>query len=490
MSIRKKAISGFFWTFCQQFATVLFNFLVSVILARLLLPSEFGLIGMISVFIAVGEVLMNGGLANSLIRTENPDQLDYSTVFYVNLVVSIGIYCIVFNAAPFVAVFFKHPVLAGLLRLYMLCIILYAFSAVPATRLTKELNFKRLLVYHVPSLVVGGVTGVVMAYLGFGVWSLVWMNVVQAFLYSAQLWYISRWLPSLIFDRDRLRKHFGFGSRLVLTAVLDRIYNNVYNLVIGSCYSAELLGFYTRANTLVQIPSGNLFEAINKVSYPIFAAIQNENDRLLEAYKKMMHQVLFIITPVLAMMALSAEPLFRLILTVKWTPAVPYFRILCVAAILNTVNGYNLTILLVKGRSDLFLRLNIIEKVFVTLGILASVRLGIYGLLYFQVISSVVIYAMNGYTSGKLIDYPVILQLVSVLHILLIAALATATTWYLDSRSLFGRNDFERIVFMCACYVLVYVGAFILFKAREVRDFSELFRRQFAEKFFLNGAKI
>ena len=490
MSIRRKAISGFFWTFCQQFVTVFFNFLVSVILARLLLPAEFGLIGMISVFIAVGEALMNGGLANSLIRTENPDQLDYSTVFYANLVVSIGIYFAVFLAAPFIAAFFKHPVLVGLLRVYMLCVILYAFSAVPATRLTKELNFKRLLVYHLPSLVLGGATGVVMAYLGFGVWSLVWMNVIQAFLYSAQLWYLSRWLPSPVFDRHRLKKHFGFGSRLVLTAILDRIYSNVYNLVIGRFYSAALLGYYTRANTLVQIPSGNLFEAINKVSYPAFAAIQNEQGRLLEAYKKMMHQVLFIIAPVLAMMALTAEPLFRLLLTDKWLPAVPYFRILCVAAVLNTVNGYNLTILLVKGRSDLYLRLNVIEKVFISVGILASVRLGIYGLLYFQVASSVVIYLINGYTSGKLIEYPVVPQLVNLLHIFLIAFVAALPTWYLDSRSVFGGNDLGRIVLMCAFYLLIYLGSFILFKGREIRDFYELFLRRYTEKYLFNGAKI
>lgn len=487
MSIRNKAISGFFWTFCQQFVTVFFNFLVSVILARLLLPAEFGLIGMISVFVAVGEALMNGGLANSLIRTENPDQLDYSTVFYANLFVSIGIYFVVFFAAPFIADFFKHPVLVGLLRVYMLCIILYAFSAVPATRLTKDLDFKRLLLYHLPSLVLGGVTGTVMAYLGFGVWSLVWMNVVQAFLYSAQLWYLSRWLPSAVFDRDRLKIHFGFGSKLVLTAILDRIYNNVYNLVIGRFYSAAMLGYYARANTLVQVPSGNLFEAINKVSYPTFAAIQNERGRLLEAYKKMMHQVLFIITPVLAMMALTAGPLFRLLLTDKWLPAVPYFRILCAAAVLNTVNGYNLTILLVKGRTDLYLRLNVIEKVLVTVGILASVRFGIYGLLYFQVVSSVAIYVINGYTSGRLIDYPVGLQLVNLLHIFAIAFLAALPTWYLDSQSFFGGNDFGRIVLMCTFYLLIYLGAFVLFKGREIRDFYELFLRKFTEKYIFNG---
>jgi teichuronic acid exporter len=493
MSIRKKTISGLFWTFSQQFMSVGINFLVSVVLARLMLPAQFGLIGMVSVFVAVGEALMNGGLASSLIRTENPDQADYSTVFFVNFFLSLLIYGIVFFSAPLIAAFFRQEALVGVIRVYMICIILYSFSAVPVAKLTRELRFKRLMIYHIPSLAASGLAGIVLAYKGFGVWALVYMNLAQAFLYCIQLWIRSRWMPAWIFDTVRLKQHFSFGFRLVLSSVLDRIYMNAYNMVIGRFYSPVQLGYYTRSNTLVQIPSGNIYEALNKVAYPVLSEIRDDRERLSSAYKRMTQQALFIIIPVLTLMLLIAEPLFRVLLTDKWLPAVPYFRLLCIGAILNTVNGYNLTVLLIKGRSDLYLRLNIIEKALITTGILLMVPSGIYGLLYFQVAASVIIYLINGYTCGRLIGYPVWRQLKDILPVFLIALVSGFTAYCLDvwlrGDSVYMKSDLVHILVLCVFYTVLYIGPFVVFKVREIRDFHDLFLVGIREKYLPKKTK-
>ena len=497
MSIGEKTVSGFLWTFSQQFISLFINFLVSVLLARVMLPSQFGLIGMIAVFVSVGEALMSGGLANSLIRTENPDELDYSTVFFANLVMSVLIYGAVFFSAPLIARFFHNQILIPVVRVYMLCILFYALSSVPCVKLMKEMDFKRLMIYHVPSLAVSGVVGVVLAYKGFGVWSLVWMTQTQAFCYFLQFWIRSRWIPVMAFDRQRLKRHFAFGSRLLASTVLDRVYANIYNLVIGRFYSVTELGYYTRSYSLAQIPSTNLSEALNKVSLPALSTLQNEQERLVLAYKRIMHQALFIIIPVLAMMVLTAQPLFRLLLTDKWLPAVPYFRVLCLAGVLGTVNVYNLTLLLVMGKSDTYLKLNIIEKVLITTGILLVVPLGIYGLLYFQVAASILIYLVNGRAYGRLIDYSVVRQIRDIAPLFLIAIATGLATYGLD-RWLIGAilpgmnpgiRDFFHIALVCAFYLTVYASLFIAFKMPEMRDFNEMFLKRVTGKFFYRMSK-
>jgi O-antigen/teichoic acid export membrane protein len=481
MSIRKKTIAGFYWSFGQQIISVGINFVVSVVLARLMAPAQFGLVGMMSVFIAVGEVLMSGGMASSLVRMEQPDQRDYSSVFLVNLLVGLGVYGVVFVCAPLIARFFHEALLVSMIRVYMICILLFAFTSVPAVMLTKELDFKRLLLYRLPSLIVSGLVGIFLAYRGYGAWALVVMALVQAFLFSAVLWIKSGWMPSLAIDPGRIRNHFKFGSKLVISAVLDRFYANAYNLVFGRFYSPTELGYFARSNSLVQIPTTNLYQVLSNVSYPVLSTIQNDKAKLARAYKQLMHQALFLIIPVLTLMFLTAVPLFRVLLTDKWLPAVPYFRWLCIAGILNTVNGYNLTLLLVCGRSDLYLRLNIVEKVLVTVGLLCTAHAGVYALLYFQVGCSVVIYLINGVVCGKLIDYPILQQLKNLMPVFLVSVASGVITYSLDRQWIspaFGSaGDFWHIAIDCATYLMLYVGSFMVFRIREANEFYDLLLR-------------
>lgn len=432
MSLRKTAISGLVWTFAQQFGTQGISFLVSIVMARLLLPEEFGLIGMISVFVAIGTSLMNSGLTQSLIRSEKPDQEDYSTVFYFNLMGSIVAYFLLFFSAPLIADFFNQPILVNIIRVYCFSFIINAFSAVQLTRLTKEMDFKTQMTVAIPSLIGSGLLGMFLAYKGYGVWSLVWMSLFQAFLNTVQLWWKTGWKPSFIFNVNKFKYHFRFGYKLTLSGLLDTIFTNIYQIIIGRYFIASQVGFYTRANSLKQLPITNISGALGKVTYPLFASIQNDDLRLKRIYKQIMQMVVFVVAPVLIIMGVLAEPLFRFLFTEKWLPAVPYFQILCLSGILYPINSYNLNILKVKGRSDLFLRLEIIKKILTTLIISFTIQFGIEGLIWGQLFTSIIVLFINTSYTGKFIHYKLIQQTKDILPIILLAGVAGVGVYGLD----------------------------------------------------------
>lgn len=475
MSLKQKTISGLFWTFSQQFGVQFINFLVSIMLARLLMPEDFGLIGMLTVFISIGTSLKDSGLTSSLIRTKEPDQADYSTVFIINFFGSILVYLILFFCAPFIADFYNQEVLVDILRVYTLSFIISAFSGVQGTKLTKEMNFRLQMTIQIPSLVIGGLVGVLLAYFGYGVWSLVYMNLIQTLLSTIQLLIRSGWKPSLIFDKEKFRYHIGFGYKLTLSGLINTIYSNAYNLVIGKFFSPAQLGFYARANSLKQLPVQNLSSALNKVTYPMFASIQNDERKLKEAYRKLMQQVLFWLTPVMICLAIIAEPFIRILIGEKWMPAVPYFQILCMVGIMYPLNAYNLNILNVKGRSDLFLRLEIIKKAVMSVGIACAIPFGIYGLLYFQLIFSIVAFFINTWYSGRMISYNILEQVKDIMPELALAVIIGFISWLIDNYILkySGAYDIVRITVVGLIYFTFYIGISYISKMPALLDFRQ-----------------
>lgn len=454
MSLKKQALSGMLWSSVQTFGNQLISFGVSLILARLLMPAEFGLIGMIGIFMGLATVLISSGLSGSIIRTDKPDQADFSTVFIFNLVGSIVLYTLMFIAAPFIADFFEQPLLISITRLYSLIFVINAFSSVQVMRLHKNLDFKTETKASLLSTLVSALVGTTLAYNGFGVMSLVWMAIVGALVRSSMLWIQSKWQPSLIFDRKKFRYHFSFGSRMMISSVLDILFNNAYTLIIGKYYSPTHLGYYTRADSLKQMPVSNFSSILNKVTFPLFAEIKNDDVRLKSVYKKILKMVVFIIGPVLMLMAALAEPMFRVLFTEKWLPAVPYFRILCITGLLYPLHAYNLNILSVKGRSDLFLRLEIIKKVLIIIILAASFPFGIYGLLWGQVVSSVLAFFINTHYSGKFLTYTSWEQLLDILPAIALTlgmgGVIYAVDFYLQNSSDWMRlilGSFSGIVF-------------------------------------------
>lgn len=476
MGLKEKTISGIVWSFTEQFSTKLLGFCINIILARILAPAEFGIIAMLSVFIAIGTSLMDSGLTASLIRTNGATQRDYSTVFFFNLIGSIVIYILMFFLAPYLALFYKQEILTSIVRVYGLTFILNAFFTVQNTRLSKEMNFKAQTVILIPSVLGGGILGIVLANMGYGVWSLVWMSLFNSFLSTVMHWIYSGWRPNLIFDIKCFKSHFFFGYKMTLSGLLDTIYQNLYILIIGKFYTATQLGFYSRASAISQLSTSNLVAALNKVTYPMFAIISNDDKKLKIIYKQLLQQVLFWNAPILIFLTAMAEPLFRFLLTEKWVPAVPYFQILCLAGIMYPLHAYNINILKVKGRSDLILKLEVIKKTISVIGILIAVRFGIYGLLYFQLLFSVLGYFINSFYSGKILSYSFKEQVRDIFPIISLAFFIGFLCFLFDQLLFyrFQALDLSRLILAGMFYFFIYLGCSNIFKLKAITDFKHL----------------
>jgi len=431
------------------------------------------------VFINLGQSLKDGGLTQSLIRTDKPDQDDYSTVFHFNLAGSILIYLLIFTGAPFIADFYKQESLVDIIRVYGLTIIISGFTSIQLTRLTKEMDFKTQMIISVPSLVISGLVGIFLAYRGLGVWSLVWSGIIQAVVNSAQLWWYGKWSPSFTFSKEKFKEHFSFGYKMTLTSILNTVFTNIYQILIGRFFIASQVGFYTRASSVRQLPVTNLSKALDKVTYPLFASIQNDDVRLKRAYKEIMQMVIFIVAPVLIFLCSLGEPLFRFLFTEKWLPAVPYFQVLCIAGILFPVHSYNLNILKVKGRSDLFLKLEIIKKILIIVTIFVSFKFGIMGLVWGQVFTSVASLFINTYYSGKFISYTTWDQLKDIFPIIAFATIVGVLIYIIDQQlQEIGIFDFYRLIIGGTFGILIFSGLSWFFTRSVIDSFKRIILRK------------
>lgn len=476
MSFRETAIAGIGWSFIQQFGTKLVSLVIGIMLARLLGPEEFGLVAMAYVFIAVGNSLMDSGLTSSLIRSVDVDQSDYSTVFLFNLAGSVVVYGGLFFLAPLIASFYKQQVLVDLIRVIGISFIINASYGVHNTRFIKMMDFKIQAFMQIPAIVGSGILGIVIAKAGFGVWSLVWMSLFSSFLMALMHWMFSAWRPTLIFDKSSFRRHFNFGYKMTLSGLLETLYQNIYVILIGKYYSPTQLGFYSRADSMSQFPVSNLAAAMNKVTYPLFASISDDNTRLKMVYKRILKQVVFWNAPMLVVLIIVAEPLFRFLLTERWLPAVPYFRILCAAGVMYPLHSFNLNILKVKGRSDLFLKLEIIKKISSVIGIICVIPFGIYGLLFFQLGYSFIGYYINSIYSGKIINYAITEQIIDLLPSISLSILSGLICVLADRylvRDLM-LTDLVRIILVSTIYIVLYFISANVSKLSAISDFRQL----------------
>src|SRR5690606_36569770 len=355
-----KAVTGMGWTLLQQFGYQGINFLVQLVLARILAPEAFGIIALLQVFMAVGTNLIDSGMASSLIRNKDVNEEDYSTVFYLNILVAFAIYLTVYLLSPFIANFYSIPILEAVIKVYCISFVVNAFSIVQVTKLTKEMKFKKQMLIQLPSLIIAGSVSIYVAYNGWGVWSIVVYNLLQNVLQSLQYWFGSKWRPKRVFNVEKLKYHFSFGYKLTIASLLNSIYDNIYALVIGKNFSPQIWGYYNRAELFQLFPGKNISTALEKLTYPMFSQLQENNDQLRRYYREIFNCVVYFLTPTMIILATLAEPFFRFLLTEKWLPMVPYFQVLTIVGVLHPFQRYNLNILRVTGRSDLVLKLNVI----------------------------------------------------------------------------------------------------------------------------------
>lgn len=458
-SLRDKTISSVFWSFLQKVGSRGIEVVVTIILARLLSPEDFGLIAMLAVFIAISQSISQAGFSQALIQKKKVDEEDYSSVFYLNLFISIGLYVILYFGAPLIAKFYDKPniesILISLTRVLSLVFVINAFSYVQETRLIRALKFKKLMYIHLPSTIISGIIAIIMANKGFGVWSIVAQRLIMRFLFAIQIWFYARWKPLLCYNRKKIKKLFSFGGNLMVAGLINTIYDNIYLFVIGKIFSVSTLGYYQNAKKLVDTPTNTLASALKSVTFPVFSKIQDDNERLKEGCRQSVQQILYWLCPLLIIAAVLATPLFRFVLTEKWLPAVPFFQILCIVGIIYPINSYSMNIVNVKGRSDLVLKLDILKKTIITIGIIFAIPFGIWAIVIFQPIYAILAYCINSIVLGRFIDYSFKAQIKDIAPTILLA-LFTGAIVYVSDYLLQNFSDLSRLLIGGLVGIVIY----------------------------------
>lgn len=423
MSLKQKAVKGVFWSTVENFSAKGLQFVLGIILARILLPEDYGLIGMIMIFLAISVTFTDSGFSKALIQKKNRDEKDFSTVFYFNIVVAVCFYLILFICAPLISDFYEQVELINIIRVIGLIIIINSFAVVQRSKFMINLDFKTQTKASVLSIVVSGILSIYLAYSGFGVWALVIQALTRALINVVVLWFFSKWIPRDGFHFDRFKTLFSFGSKLLMARLLDTFYNNIYLIVIGKLFSAADLGFYTRAKQLKDFPSANITSILQKVTFPLLSGIQDDDVKLKTNYRVIIKLSALVVFPLMIGLAALAEPTILVILTEKWSESIWMLQLLCFAGMWYPIHAMNLNVLNVKGRSDLFLRLEIIKKVIITIVLVVSIPFGIKAIIIGQICTSIIALAINTYYTNRIISYSFIQQLSDIFGVLIVSLL-------------------------------------------------------------------
>lgn len=404
-SLKDKTVKGVTWSGIDNIARIGTTFMVSIVLARLLSPDDYGLIGIIGIFTAVCTGLINGGFTTALIRKKNATENDYNTSFIVNLVVSLLLYSVIFLCSPLVAYFFGRGELIALTRVSSIGLIIGALGLVQQTRLTKRIDFKSQARITLASSVISGVVGIVLALLEFGVWSLVAQQLVYQGLYTVQLWMVNKWIPQLRFSTESFHELFGFGWKMMVSSLLDTVWKELYHVVVGRFYSPATLGQYTRAGQFSSLFSSNLTSVIQRVTYPVLSNIQDDKERMVAAYRRIIKLTMFVTAISMFFLGAVSEPLLYCLIGPKWHEAAIYLPLICVISSTYPLQAINLNMLQVLGRSDLFLGLEFIKKIIHLGPLFIGAFIGILPMLYANVFTCIISYFLNSHYSGKLLGY-------------------------------------------------------------------------------------
>jgi O-antigen/teichoic acid export membrane protein len=410
-SLKQKTIKGVSWSFVEQILTRAANFVIGIVLARLLSPTEFGLVGMISVFIAFSQIFIDGGLSSALIREKNPEEKDFSTVFIINLGMSILFYFILFFLSQPIADFYGQPILRSFLRIIALTLIISSFGSIHNTLLTIRVDFKTQSVISVVTAVVSGAIGIIYALRGYGVWALAAQSLSATIVCTLLLLLLVRWVPRTGFSADSFRRLFSYSSKLLTSNVIRVIYDNAYPIVIGKKFSAASLGQYSQACKYPGVANATITSALNRVAFPILSQIQDDDRRLIEVYEKYIELSCFVIFPVLLGLCGCARPFVHFLLTDKWLECVPLMQIICFSLLANCVTNINLNLLYVKGRSDLVLRLEIVKKTIAFAILFITMFFGLKAICLGQLIFSFIDFGLNTIYTRKILNYGLLPQL-------------------------------------------------------------------------------
>lgn len=451
-SLGNKATVGAVWATIDRFGSMTLQFIVNLIMARLLVPADFGAIGMLAIFIAVSQTLIDGGFSSALIQKKEPSQTDYSTIFFWNIFFSACLYLILFISAPLIAGFFNMPVLSSVLRVIGLNLILTAVIAIQTTRLRKSLAFRSIAITNISAYILGGACAVTYAYNGGGIWSLVMMQILYGLFSILILWIITRWHPSAVFSRHTMKELFGFGGYIMAANLLQTICQNIQGVIIGHRFSATQTGYYSQAYKLDQITSYSIPQVIVQVMYPVYSSIQDERKRLCDMLLMNIRVISYIIFPMLALLILVAHDLIEFLYGEQWLPSVPYFRILCVGGIFVCLQNINFYAVAAVGKSKSLFMWSFYKWGFLLLAVIIGAQFGMDGIMWGMVLSSANIYVVNAAIVQRYIHLDIKKQIQTILPTGLITILSFICSFVI--KDLVSTNDF---LIPAMCFFCLYI---------------------------------
>lgn len=456
-SLKQQTISGVLWSVIQKFGTMGVAFVSNFVLARLLSPDDYGCIGILAIFIIVANTFVVGGFAGALVQKKEPTDEDYSTVFYWNMIVAVLLYVALYFSAGCVARFYKIPLLQPVLRVQGIVLIINALSVVQLNKLRKELNFRSMSIVQLIAAVVSVVVAVAMAYYGCGVWSLVVQQLVVSLVTAVLLWHVSSWRPTLCFSSKSFKELFAYGGFLLFSDLLNSVCENIQGLIIGRRYSVADMGFYSQARKMEEIPTITISHVVATVTFPVFAELQNDKERLYGAVRRSLRLMNFVNFPLMILLMVVAEPLFVVLFSDKWMDSVPYFRILCVAGLVNCLQSVNYQVTAAVGRSRVLFQWNIVKRVVGLILIFVGMLWGVEGILWAVVAGFYFTFVVNAVVASSSTGYSLFRQVKDFVPFLILSVVAAVLSWLV-----LYVCDFS-ILFMLLLPTVVYVGGYLFF---------------------------
>lgn len=475
-SLKKTVISSLVWKFLERLGTQGIQFVVSIILARLLLPSDYGIITMIMVFTAIANSFIQSGFSTSLIQKKNSDELDFSSVFYTSFVIAIICYLILYFTSPLIADFYQMPQIKVILRVLALTLFFGAFNSVQNAKLSKDMKFKTLFFSSLGAIIVSGTTGITMAYLGFGAWALVGQQLANIIASTIILWFTSGWRPKIMFSLTRVKGLFSYGWKIMCSSLIDTFYQNLYNLVIGKFYNSATLGNYNKGEQFPKLIAVNIDGAIGSVMLPAYAREQERKDKVKKMVRRAIVTSSLILFPLMLGLAAIAEPLVKILLTDKWLGCVPFMQILCVVYALYPINTANLQAIKALGKSDYFLKLEIIKKILGITVLIITVPHGVYIMAIGQVIVTIISTMINAFPNRKLLNYNYFEQVKDILPNLLIAILMFIVVYpikYLID------NTILLLTIQIIVGAIIYIALMNIFKVEAFNYLFDIIKKRF-----------
>ena len=458
---KSKVLSSLFWKLMERGGTQGIQFIVQIVLARLLLPEDYGMIALITIFITIANVFVQSGFNTALIQKKDADEVDFSSVFYLSLFVAGLLYIILFFTAPFIANFYEEPQLISVLRILALTLFFGAFNSIQNAIVARKMVFKKLFFSSLGAVVISGIVGIITAYAGFGVWALVFQQLLNQVSVTLILWFTVKWRPKLVFSFKSIKSLFSYGWKLLVAALLNTLYMDIRSLIIGKIYSPAMLGYYNRGEQFPKFIVTNINGSIQSVMLPALSSYQDDRVRVKNMVRRSIVTSSFIMFPAMVGLAVVAEPLVKIILTDKWLPAVPFLQIFCVSYALMPIHTANLQAINALGRSDIFLKLEIIKKVIGLVILIISIPYGIYAMAIGSVFSGLIGSFINAYPNKSLLNYSYIEQWSDIMPSLFISILMGIIVYFIK---IFRMAALQTMVLQIVIGIIIYISLAKIFK--------------------------